>query len=88
MKKLNHIGDNAEKLTNGLLYHFSMIFIFVGMFLGMCHVLNNLIDPCIEMLEKLAENALRIGTATVKILLVGVFMVAIYKVFFESENED
>ena len=87
MKKLNHLGNDAEKMTNGISYYISMAAIFLIMFFGACYILNSIIDPCLEMLESLAENALRMGKAIAKILLVGVFVFALYKVFLDSESE-
>ena len=86
MKKLNHLGNDAEKMTNGVSYYISMTAIFLVMFFGACYILNAIIDPCLEMLESLAENALRMAKAVIKILLVTLLIVAIYKVFIESEK--
>ena len=87
MKKLNHLETDGENMANGLSYYIGMATIFLIMFFLACYVLNGIIDPCLAMLESLAENALRLGIALAKILVVGVFIVAIYKVFIESQND-
>ena len=87
MKKQKNLIDEAEKVANGMTYYIVLIAVFLIMFFAACYILNGIIDPCLEMLESLAENALRVAKAVIKILLVGVFLLAIYKVFFESENE-
>lgn len=87
MKKVNNLSDDAEKMANGISYFIGMAALFLIMFFAACHIFNSIIDPCLEMLESLAENALRVAKATMKILCVGVFLLAIYKVFLESETE-
>ena len=84
MKNLN---NDVEKMANGIAYCIGMVAVFLIMFFAACHILNSIIDPCLAMLESLAENVLRMGTALMKILLVSVFVIAIYKVFIEARNE-
>ena len=84
MKNLN---NDVEKMANGIAYCIGMVAVFLIMFFAACHILNSIIDPCLAMLESLAENVLRMGTALMKILLVSVFVIAIYKVFIEAQNE-
>lgn len=84
MKNLN---NDVERMANGIAYCIGMVAVFLIMFFAACHILNSIIDPCLAMLESLAENALRMGTALMKILLVSVFVIAIYKVFIEAQNE-
>lgn len=86
MKKVNHLTDDAEEMANGISYYIGMTAVFLIMFFAACYILNGIIDPCLEMLEVLAENALRMAKAVIKILLVGVFMIAIYKVFIEGSE--
>lgn len=86
MKKVNNLTDDAEKMANGISYYIGMIAVFLIMFFAACYILNGIIDPCLKMLEDLAENALRMAKAVMKILLVGVFIVAIYKVFIEGSK--
>lgn len=88
MKKLNRIGDDAEKMANGISYYIVMAAIFLIMFFTACYILNQIIDPCLAMLENLAENSIRMAMAVVKILLVSILLFAIYKVFLESNNTD
>ena len=85
MKKMNNLPDDAEKMANGISYYLGMAAVFLIMFFAACHILNQIIDPCIAMLESLAENALRMTVAITKILVVCIFVIAIYKVFWESE---
>ncbi len=87
MKKQNNLIDEAEKVANGMIYYIVLIAVFLIMFFAACYILNGIIDPCLEMLEGLAENALRVAKAVIKILLVGLFLLAIYKVFLETEGE-
>ena len=84
MKNLN---NDVEKMANGIAYCIGMVAVFLIMFFAACHILNSIIDPCLAMLESLAENVLRMGTALMKIFLVSVFVIAIYKVFIEAQNE-
>ena len=84
MKNLN---NDVEKMANGITYCIGMVAVFLIMFFAACHILNSIIDPCLAMLENLAENALRMAAALIKILLVSVFVIAIYKVFIEAQNE-
>ena len=84
MKNLN---NDVEKMANGIAYCIGMVAVFLIMFFAACHILNSIIDPCLAMLESLAENTLRMGTALMKIFLVSVFVIAIYKVFIEAQNE-
>ena len=84
MKNLN---NDVERMANGIAYCIGMVAVFLIMFFAACHILNSIIDPCLAMLESLAENVLRMGTALMKILLVSVFVIAIYKVFIEAQNE-
>lgn len=86
MKKLNNLETDGEKMANGISYYIGMTAIFLIMFFGACFILNNIIDPCLEMLEHFAENALKMGLAIAKILLIVVFLTAIYYVFFEKHE--
>lgn len=84
MKNLN---NDIEKMANGIAYWIGMVAIFLIMFFAACHILNAIIDPCLAMVENLAENALRMGIALMKILLVSIFVIAVYKVFIEDRNK-
>ena len=84
MKNLN---NDVEKMANGIAYCIGMVAVFLIMFFAACHILNSIIDPCLAMLESLAENALRMVKAIIKILLASVFVIAIYKVFLETESQ-
>ena len=84
MKKLNHLEGDGEKMANGISYYIGMTAIFLGMFFCGCYVLNAVIDPCLGMLESFASNVLRVGIALAKIIVVGVFLIAIYQVFIKG----
>ena len=83
MRKLKNLEKDGEKITNGLLYDIAIMSIYCIMFFFACFVLNGIIAPCLQMLEDLAENAVRMSKAVVKIFLAVLFIVAIYKVFLE-----
>lgn len=85
MKKHN-ITDDAENIANGMTYYIVLIVIFLIMFFAACHILNGIIDPMLETLESLAENALRMAKAVLKIGFVSVLLIAIYKVFIERNK--
>lgn len=84
MKKLKYLESDGEKMANGISYYIAMTAIFLGMFFGGCYILNSIIDPCLEMLESFASNVLRVGIALAKIIVVGVFLIAIYQVFIKG----
>jgi uncharacterized membrane protein YcgQ (UPF0703/DUF1980 family) len=87
MKKIKHIEKDTERVANGMMYYIAMIATFLIMFFAACYILNGIIDPMLETLEALAENALRMAKAILKIGLVTLFIVAIYKVFLEPERK-
>lgn len=84
MKKVKNFEKKAERVINGMTYHIVLIAIGLTMFFFACYVLNEIIDPCLETLEALAENALRMAKAMLKIGCVGGLVVAVYKVFIEG----
>ena len=88
MKKLNHLETDGERLANRIAYYIGMTVVFLLMFFAACYILNQIIDPCLAMLEQLAENGIRMAKAVIKILLVSVLLIAIYKVFVELPYTD
>lgn len=86
--KRHNITDDAERIANGMTYYIVLIAIFLIMFFAACHILNGIIDPMLETLEMLAENALRMAKAVLKIGCVSLLMIAIYKVFIEGSKKN
>lgn len=86
MKKFKHIEKDTESMAKGIVYYFTLIAIFLIMFFCACYFLNGIIDPNVAMIEELAENAIRIAKAGIKIGFVLLGFVATYKVFIESES--
>lgn len=87
MRKLKHVEKDAEKMANGLGYFIIMAAVFLVLFFGAVYILNGIIDPCLAMLESLAENAMRGGVALAKIVVVAIFLYALYQVLIKSDNE-
>lgn len=87
MKKFKHIEKDTERMAKGIVYYFTLIAIFLIMFFCACYLLNGIIDPNVGMIEELAENAIRIAMAGIKIGFVLLGFVAAYKVFIEAEKK-
>ena len=87
MRNLKHLETDAETLGSRILYIIGMTAVFLVLFFGACWVFSSIIDPCLEMLESLADHAIRVGKAVIKILLVSFLLFAIYMVIVESQRE-
>ena len=87
MKKMKHIEKDAEKMAGGIVYYFTLAAIFLILFFAACYLLNGIIDPNVGLIESLAENAIRVAVAGVKIGVVLILFVAAYKVFIESDDD-
>ena len=87
MRNLKHLETDAETLGSRILYVIGMTAVFLVLFFGACYIFNVIIDPCLEMLESLADHAIRVGKAVIKILLVSFLLFAIYMAIVESQRD-
>ena len=87
MRNLKHLETDAETLGSRILYVIAMTAVFLVLFFAACWVFNAIIDPCLEMLELLAEHAIRVGKAVIKIFFVSFLLFAIYMVIVESQRD-
>ena len=87
MRNLKHLETDAETLGSRILYVIGMTAVFLVLIFGACYIFNAIIDPCLEMLESLADHAIRVGKAVIKILLVSFLLFAIYMAIVESQRD-